>query len=58
MPDQVSVEKYTANLPIKPKGTYRFAIQLFDPNSGKPVEIGLSNDLKHDHYFVVQALRF
>jgi len=58
MPGQTTVEKYSVKLPEKPKGKYKLAIQLFDLKSGKPVEIGLSTDLKVDDYFKVQNIDF
>jgi len=58
MPDQIAVEKYSFKLSEKPKGKYKLAIQLFDLKSGKPVEIGLSEDLKNNGYFILQKLTF
>jgi hypothetical protein len=58
MPGQIKVEKYSVKLSEKPKGNYKLAIQLFDLKSGKPVEIGLSEDLKDNGYFLLQKLTF
>jgi len=58
MPEQVTTEKYTVTLSAKPKGEYWLAIQLFDLKSGKPVEIGLSTNIKADNYFKVQNIVF
>jgi hypothetical protein len=58
MPDQNITEKYTIELSERPKGEYWLAIQLFDLKSGKPVEIGLSTDIKVEDYFNVQNISF
>jgi hypothetical protein len=58
MPEQVSIEKYTASINGNPKGEYWLAIQLFDTKSGKPVEIGLAEKLKNNGYFFMQKLKF
>jgi hypothetical protein len=58
MPGQITVEKYSVKLSEKPKGMYKLAIRLFDLKSGKPVEIGLSEDLKDNGYFLLQKLTF
>jgi hypothetical protein len=58
MPVQISTEKYTAILSGKPKGEYWLAIQLFDTKSEKPVEIGLTENLKNNGYFLIQKLTF
>jgi len=57
MPGRISTEKYTVTLSGKPKGEYWLAIQLFDTKSGKPVEIGLTEELKNNGYFLIQKLR-
>ena len=56
MPDQTITEKYTVKLSEKPKGEYWLAIQLFDLKSGEPVEIGLSEVLKFDQYYLIIKL--
>jgi hypothetical protein len=58
LPDQNSTEKYTVTLSGKPKGEYWLAIQLFDTKSEKPVEIGLTENLKNNGYFLIQKLTF
>ena len=58
MPGQTSIEKYTVTLSGKPKGEYWLAIQLFDTKSEKPVEIGLTENLKNNGYFLIQKLTF
>jgi hypothetical protein len=56
MPEQVTTEKYTLSLSAKPKGEYWLAIQLFDTNWEKPVEIGLTENLKNNGYFLLQKI--
>ena len=58
MPGRHSTEKYTVTLSGKPKGEYWLAIQLFDIKSEKPVEIGLTENLKHSGYFLIQKITF
>jgi hypothetical protein len=58
MPGQTSAEKYAVKLSGKPKGDYWLAIQLFDTKSEKPVEIGLTENLKNNGYFIIQKLTF
>ena len=58
MPGVVSTEKYIALLDKKPKGKYQLAIQLYDQKSERPVEIGLTKDMKQENYFIIQNLVF
>jgi hypothetical protein len=58
MPGQSITEKYTVTLSAKPKGEYWLAIQLFDTKSGKPVEIGLTEDLKFKEYYLMHEHTF
>jgi hypothetical protein len=58
MPGNTSTEKYMVTLSGKPKGEYWLAIQLFDTRSEKPVEIGLTENLKNNGYFLIQKLTF
>lgn len=58
MPGQTITEKYTVTLSAKLKGEYWLAFQLFDTKWEKPVEIGLSTDLKVEEYFKVQNISF
>jgi hypothetical protein len=57
-PDETVTEKYHISLPVEPKGSYQLAIQLFDPISENGVEIGLTDDVKEDGYFLIQHLSF
>ena len=58
MPVHTSTEKYTLTLSVKPKGEYWLAIQLFDKKSETPVEVGLTENLKNNGYFLIQKLTF
>jgi hypothetical protein len=58
MPGQSISEKYTVTLSEKPKGEYWLAIQLFDTKWEEPVEIGLTEDLKDNEYFLLQKFAF
>ena len=58
MPGNTSTEKYMVTLSGKPKGEYWLAIQLFDTRSEKPVEIGLTENLKNNGYFLILKLTF
>ncbi len=58
MSGEVSTETYTITLAQKPKGEYTLAIQLFDKKWEKPVEIGLSENLKDKQYFLIQKIAF
>ncbi len=58
MPNETVIQKYTVPLSGKPKGDYNLAIQLYDTKSGKPVEFGLSANIKDDDYFKVQEISF
>ncbi|MBD0777576.1 beta-galactosidase [Maribacter sp. ANRC-HE7] len=58
MPNQITTEKYKVALPVDPRGNYQLAIQLFDEDSGGPVEIGLTTNIKHNDCFVIQNLSF
>lgn len=53
MPGVLSTTKYNVILPDKPAAKYSLAIQLFDKTSQKPVELGLMEELKQDHYFIL-----
>ncbi len=54
MPGEVYKQNYEAQLSEKLKGKYNFNIQLFDVKSNRPVEIGLTEDLKNkDGYFTL-----
>jgi hypothetical protein len=56
MPGEISVERYKVPIPRASKGKYIIAIQLFDVISERPVDIGLSEELKHNNYFVVHKI--
>ncbi|MCK0147216.1 beta-galactosidase [Arenibacter sp. F26102] len=58
MPLEKTTLKYKAALPVDPNGNYQLAIQLFDKNSGDPVDIGLTTNIKNNDYFVIQNLSF
>lgn len=58
MPGHTSKEKYTLTFSVKPKGEYWLAIQLFDKKSETPVEVGLTENLKNNGYFLIQKLTF
>lgn len=58
IPGEVSTKKYTVTISGKPKGEYWLAIQLFDKKSSRPVEIGLTTDIKQSEYFLLQKLTF
>ena len=58
IPEEIVTEKYKLSLPEKPKGEYSFAIQLFDKTSGKPVDLGLTIEMKKDEFFIMQNLTF
>lgn len=58
MPNQIVTEKYNVVLQEHPIGEYQFSIQLFSNESNMPVEIGLTNKVKKDGYFIVQKLTF
>lgn len=53
MPGEITKEAYQIELLQKPGGKYIFAVQLFDKKSGKPVEIGLSKELKENEFFTI-----
>lgn len=57
-PGQTSSEKYSIKVSGKPRGDYWLAIQLFDKKSAKPVELGLTTDIKQNEYFLIQKLTF
>jgi len=58
MPDSISTEKYTTALSGKPKGEYWLAIRLFDSKAKRPVDIGLSTEIKNNDYYLLQKLTF
>ena len=58
MPEQITLQKYTTTLSANPKGDYWLAIQLFDIKSGKPVDIGLSEEFKSNGYYSIQKITF
>jgi hypothetical protein len=51
MPFETSKVTYTTPLKEIQKGKYQLSIQLFDEKSGRPVEIGLNNQLKDGEGF-------
>ena len=56
MPGVLTIGKYNVLLDKALKGKYLLAIQLFDKNNQKPVDIGLKEELKHDNYYVLQQI--
>jgi len=58
MPGHTTTEKYTVTLSGKLEGEYWLAVQLFDEESEKPVEIGLTTDIKRNGYFLIQKITF
>jgi hypothetical protein len=52
-------ESYSIEFKEKMKGTFSLAIQLFDARSGRPVEIGLSEQLRdEDGFYRVSTITF
>jgi hypothetical protein len=58
LPNVISVAPYKIELSEKLKGNYHLAIQLYDPKSERPVELGLSTEIKQEDYFVIQKISF
>ena len=59
LPEVPYNEAYSAEFPKKLKGTYSFAIQLFDTRSGRPVELGLKEQLRDSEgYYVISDIEF
>jgi hypothetical protein len=54
LPEVPYNEAYSIDLKEKLKGRYSLAIQLFDTRSGRPVELGLKEQLRdsEDYYFI------
>jgi hypothetical protein len=59
LPDLLFYETYSAEFKEKLKGTYNLAIQLSDTRSGRPVEIGLTYQLRDSEgYFIISDIKF
>lgn len=58
MPGQAVQEKYKIKLAQKLKGNYHLAIQLYDTKSGIPVEIGLSESIEEEGFFLIAVMSF
>jgi hypothetical protein len=58
MPGKTASKNYSVKLPENLKGNYTLAIQLYDPKSNRPVEIGLSEKLKVDNFFKLTKVNF
>lgn len=57
MPNEVATQGYTIHLSEDFQGEYALALQLFDPISKKPVDMGLSTKIKEDDYYLLQKLK-
>jgi len=59
LPDVPYTESYSTDIKGKLKGKYRFAVQLYDTRSGKPVELGLKEQLRDSEgYYVISDIEF
>jgi hypothetical protein len=58
LPGRVSTEKYSAKITGKPRGVYWLSIQLFDPESERPVDIGLKETRELNGYYLLQKITF
>lgn len=59
LPDIPFTETYSAEFKVKLKGTYTLAIQLSDTRSGRPVEIGLKEQLRDpEGYYLISEIEF
>lgn len=59
LPEMTFTESYSTTFKEKLKGTYTFSVQLFDTKSGKPVEIGLSDQLRDtEGYYQITSITF
>lgn len=58
IPGQAAQENYEIKVAQKLKGSYQLAIQLYDAESDKPVEIGLSEETKDAGYFIIATISF
>jgi hypothetical protein len=59
LPEKPYTESYSTDIKGNLKGTYSLAIQLFDTRSGKPVEVGLKEQLRDSEgYYLVSEIAF
>jgi hypothetical protein len=59
LPDESYTESYLTDIKGKFKGVYSLAIQLFDTRSGRPVEIGLKEQLRDSEgYYLISDIKF
>jgi hypothetical protein len=59
IPGEVVEQSYTAETGFELEGDYLISLQLFDENSGRPVEIGLqAGDRDQDGYYRIRELSF
>ena len=59
LPGKTSAENYSAGLNGKLKGKYNLAIMLFDSRSERPVEIGLTEQLRDpEGFYMISEIEF
>jgi len=59
LPEKPYTETYSTEFKEKLKGVYSLSFQLFDARSGKPVEVGLKEQLRDsESYYLVSEIAF
>ena len=59
LPEKPYTETYSTELKEKLKGVYSLSFQLFDARSGKPVEVGLNEQLRDSEgYYFISDVEF
>ena len=59
MPDNLHSESYTIRVAESLEGPFEFSMQLFDEKSGRPVEIGFSEEFRdEDGYYKISKITF
>jgi hypothetical protein len=59
LPEKPYTETYSTEFKEKLKGVYSLSFQLFDARSGKPVEVGLNEQLRDSEgYYLVSEIAF
>jgi hypothetical protein len=59
LPDVPVTESYSTEFKERLNGTYSFALQLFDTRSGRPVEIGLKEQIRDSEgYYLISDIEF
>lgn len=59
LPDVPVTESYSTEFKERLNGTYSFALQLFDTRSGRPVEIGLKEQIRDSEgYYLISDTEF